>query len=132
MAEALIIVDFQNDFTEGGALAVEGGEDIASRVNELAADPRFDFVLATRDWHPPNHGSFTEQGGIWPVHCVQGTPGAELHESLDQAHVDFVLDAGQDPGTDGYSGFDGTTSPTCCASAASIASPSSALPPTTA
>ena len=108
MAEALVIVDFQNDFTPGGALAVEGGDEIAARINELAADPRFDFVLATRDWHPPNHGSFTEQGGIWPVHCVQGTPGAELHESLDTSAVDVVLDAGQDPGTDGYSGFDGT------------------------
>ena len=108
MPEALLIVDFQNDFTPGGALAVSGGDEIAPRVNELAADPRFDLVLATRDWHPPDHGSFTDQGGIWPVHCVQGTPGAELHESLDQTRVDIVLDKGQDPGTDGYSAFDGT------------------------
>jgi nicotinamidase/pyrazinamidase len=108
VAEALVIVDFQNDFTPGGALAVSGGDEIASRVNELAADPRFELVLATRDWHPPNHGSFTEQGGIWPVHCVQGTEGAELHPSLDRAAVDVVLDKGQDPGTDGYSAFDGT------------------------
>jgi nicotinamidase/pyrazinamidase len=108
VAEALVIVDFQNDFTPGGALAVSGGDEIATRVNELAADPRFELVLATRDWHPPDHGSFTEQGGIWPVHCVQGTPGAELHDSLDRSHVDVVLDKGQDPGTDGYSAFDGT------------------------
>jgi nicotinamidase/pyrazinamidase len=109
VAEALVIVDFQNDFTPGGALAVSGGDEIAARVNELAADPRFELVLATRDWHPPNHGSFTEQGGIWPVHCVQGTPGAELHDSLDRSDVDVVLDKGQDPGTDGYSAFDGTS-----------------------
>jgi nicotinamidase/pyrazinamidase len=106
MPEALLIVDFQNDFTPGGALGVEGGDEIAPRLNELAADPRFDLVLATRDWHPPDHGSFKEQGGIWPVHCVQGTPGAELHPGLDRSRLDEVLDKGQDPGTDGYSGFD--------------------------
>jgi nicotinamidase/pyrazinamidase len=108
MAEALVIVDFQNDFTPGGALGVAGGDAIAARVNELAADDRFDLVVATRDWHPPDHGSFTEQGGVWPVHCVQGTPGAELFPGLDQSHVDVVIDKGQDPGTEGYSGFDAT------------------------
>jgi nicotinamidase/pyrazinamidase len=108
VADALVIVDFQNDFTSGGALEVKGGDDIAARVNELAADPRFELVVATRDWHPPNHGSFTEQGGIWPVHCVQGTEGAELNPSLDRAAVDIVLDGGQDPHTEGYSAFDGT------------------------
>jgi nicotinamidase/pyrazinamidase len=108
MAEALVVVDFQNDFTPGGALAVEGGDEIAERVNELAADPRFELVIATRDWHPADHGSFTEQGGIWPVHCVQGSAGAELHPALDVSQVDVVLDKGQDRGTDGYSGFDGT------------------------
>jgi nicotinamidase/pyrazinamidase len=108
MAEALVIVDFQNDFTPGGALAVPEGDEIAEHVNELAADPRFELVIATRDWHPADHGSFREQGGIWPVHCVQGTAGAELHPALDVTRVDVVLDKGQDPGTDGYSGFDGT------------------------
>src|SRR3954463_654143 len=108
MAEALIIVDFQNDFTSGGALEVAGGDEIAGRLNELAADPRFDLVVATRDWHPANHNSFAEQGGPWPVHCVQGTPGAELHPALDAAAVDVVVDKGQDPATEGYSGFDGT------------------------
>lgn len=108
MPDALIIVDFQNDFTPGGALGVDGGDAIAERLNELAADPRFDLVVATRDWHPADHGSFTEQGGIWPVHCVQGTPGAELHDALDRSSIDVVVDKGQDPGTDGYSGFDGT------------------------
>jgi nicotinamidase/pyrazinamidase len=101
-------VDFQNDFTPGGALAVPEGDAIAARVNELAADPRFELVIATRDWHPADHGSFEEQGGVWPVHCVQDTEGAELHPALDRSRVDVVLDKGQDPGTDGYSGFDGT------------------------
>jgi nicotinamidase/pyrazinamidase len=109
MPEALIIVDFQNDFTPGGALAVTDGDRIAPRVNELAADPRFDLVVATRDWHPANHGSFEEQGGPWPVHCVQGTHGAELHASLDRAAVDVIVDKGTDPDTEGYSGFEGTT-----------------------
>jgi nicotinamidase/pyrazinamidase len=108
MAEALVIVDFQNDFTPGGALGVEGGDQIAERVNELAADDRFDLVVATRDWHPPDHGSFTERGGVWPVHCLQDSEGAELFPGLDTAHVDVVIDKGQDPGTEGYSGFDGT------------------------
>jgi nicotinamidase/pyrazinamidase len=108
MPEALVIVDFQNDFTPGGALGVPGGDEIAERVNELAADDRFDVVVATRDWHPPDHGSFTERGGIWPVHCVQGTPGAELYPGLDQSNVDVVVDKGQDPGTEGYSGFQAT------------------------
>jgi len=108
MAEALIVVDFQNDFMPGGALAVHEGDQIAERVNELAADPRFELVVATRDWHPRNHGSFKERGGPWPVHCVQGSAGAELHSSLDRSRIDVVLDAGEDPDTDGYSGFDGT------------------------
>jgi nicotinamidase/pyrazinamidase len=108
MPEALVIVDFQNDFTPGGALGVPGGDAIAERVNELAADPRFDLVVATRDWHPRDHGSFTERGGIWPVHCVQGTDGAELYPGLDRARVDVVVDKGQDPGTEGYSGFEAT------------------------
>jgi nicotinamidase-related amidase len=108
MPEALLIVDFQNDFTPGGALGVDGGDAIAERVNQLAADDRFDLVVATRDWHPRDHGSFTEQGGVWPVHCVQDTAGAELFGGLDRAQVDVVVDKGQPVDTDGYSAFDGT------------------------
>jgi nicotinamidase-related amidase len=108
MAEALLIVDFQNDFTPGGALGVDGGDEIAGRLNELAADARFEVVVATRDWHPADHGSFREQGGIWPVHCVAGTEGAELHAGLDRSHVDLVVDKGQDPRAEGYSGFEAT------------------------
>ena len=108
MARALVIVDFQNDFTPGGALAVRVGDAIAERVEQLARSGEYDFVVATRDWHPPDHGSFTAQGGTWPEHCVQGTPGAELHPALDRALVDVVVDKGQDPGTEGYSGFEAT------------------------
>jgi nicotinamidase/pyrazinamidase len=106
--DALIVIDFQNDFTPGGALAVPHGDEIAERVNELAGSGRFDLVVATRDWHPADHGSFAERGGPWPVHCVQGTPGAELHPALDRSKIDVVVDKGQNPGTEGYSGFDET------------------------
>jgi nicotinamidase/pyrazinamidase len=108
VTRALVIVDFQNDFCPGGALAVPEGDAIADRINALAGSGEFDLVVATRDWHPPDHGSFAEQGGPWPVHCVAGTPGAELHEALDRAPIDVIVDKGQDPGTEGYSGFEGT------------------------
>jgi nicotinamidase/pyrazinamidase len=108
VAEALVVVDFQNDFTPGGALPVPDGDTIGARVNELIESGRFGLVVATRDWHPPDHGSFTEHGGPWPPHCVQGTLGAELHPSLPRDRVDVVLDKGQDPATDGYSAFDDT------------------------
>ena len=108
MARALLIIDFQNDFTAGGALAVPDGDAIAGRVTELIDSGDFDLVVATRDWHPPNHGSFRDQGGPWPPHCVQGTHGAELHDSLDRDAVDVVVDAGYEPGLEGYSGFEET------------------------
>jgi nicotinamidase/pyrazinamidase len=108
--DALIIVDYQNDFARpDGALSVPAGEEVAGHINELARSGGYELVLATRDWHPPDHGSFTEQGGIWPVHCVQGTLGAELHPALDTAPVDAIVDKGQDPGTEGYSAFDATS-----------------------
>jgi nicotinamidase/pyrazinamidase len=108
VAEALVIVDFQNDFTPGGALAVPEGDQIATRVNELAASDRFDLVVATRDWHPPDHGSFAEHGGTWPVHCLQDSEGAELHPALDRSRLHVVIDKGHNPATEGYSGFDET------------------------
>jgi nicotinamidase/pyrazinamidase len=108
--DALIIVDYQNDFARpDGALSVPAGEEVADHINALARSGDYELVLATRDWHPPDHGSFTEQGGIWPVHCVQGTPGAELHAALDTEPVDAIVDKGQDPGTEGYSAFDATS-----------------------
>jgi nicotinamidase/pyrazinamidase len=108
VARGLIIVDYQNDFTPGGALAVAGGDAIAGRIDELARSGGFDLVVATRDWHPPDHGSFAAQGGPWPEHCVQGSPGAELHPALDRSLIDAVVDAGQEPDKEGYSGFEET------------------------
>jgi len=103
-----VIVDFQNDFCPGGTLAVPDGDAIGPRVADLAGSGRFDLVVATRDWHPPDHGSFAQQGGPWPPHCVADTPGAELHEAVPRERVDVVLDKGTDPLTEGYSGFEGT------------------------
>jgi nicotinamidase/pyrazinamidase len=103
---ALIVVDVQNDFCPGGALAVPDGDAVVEPVNRLAAEAA--FVVATRDWHPADHGSFAEQGGPWPVHCVAGTPGAELHPEIDRLRVDAVIDKGQEVGREGYSGFEGT------------------------
>lgn len=116
--DALLIVDFQNDFTPGGALPVPKRDRIAEPLNHLLED--FDLVLATRDWHPPDHGSFegvevdpdrwrgTDPPSIWPVHCVRGTPGAELHPALERAKMDVVIDKGQDRNSQGYSGFQDT------------------------
>jgi nicotinamidase/pyrazinamidase len=106
MREALLIIDFQNDFCPGGALPVADGDAIAPRVNELLDSGRFDLVIATRDWHPPNHASFVEQGGPWPPHCVQGSQGAELHPSLDRSRIDHIVDVGAGVNDEGYSGFE--------------------------
>jgi nicotinamidase/pyrazinamidase len=106
VSEALIVVDVQNDFCPGGALAVEAGGEVVDPINKMAAE--HDLVIATRDWHPPDHGSFEAHGGPWPEHCVQGTQGAELHPQIDRDKVDEVVDKGQDPATEGYSGFEGT------------------------
>jgi nicotinamidase/pyrazinamidase len=106
MPEALLIIDVQNDFLPGGALAVPDGDAVIDPINVLVADPRFAVVLATRDWHPPDHNSFAEQGGPWPPHCVQGTPGAELTDRLDRDAIDAVIDTGTTPEAEGYSGFE--------------------------
>jgi nicotinamidase/pyrazinamidase len=103
---ALIVVDVQNDFCPGGALAVPDGDEVVQDVNRMAADR--EFVVATRDWHPPDHGSFAAQGGRWPVHCVRDTAGAELHPDIDRGQIDVVLDKGQVAGLEGYSAFEGT------------------------
>jgi nicotinamidase/pyrazinamidase len=104
--EALIVVDVQNDFCPGGALAVPEGDQIIDAVNSLAAGAP--LVVATRDWHPPDHGSFAEQGGTWPVHCVRDTPGAQLHPDL-RARIDAIIDKGQAREREGYSGFEETS-----------------------
>jgi nicotinamidase/pyrazinamidase len=103
--EALIVVDVQNDFCPGGALAVPGGDEIVGAVNRLATEAP--PVIATRDWHPPDHRSFVEEGGTWPVHCVRETAGAQLHPDL-HASLDMIIDKGQAREHEGYSGFGGT------------------------
>jgi len=77
-------------------------------VNELIDSGDFDFVVATRDWHPANHASFREQGGPWPPHCVQNTHGAELSPALRRDKVDVIVDAGYLPDLQGYSGVENT------------------------
>jgi nicotinamidase/pyrazinamidase len=104
MTKALLIIDFQNDFTSGGALEVPGGEGIAGPVKALAE--RIGLVFATRDWHPPDHASFETEGGPWPVHCVQGTHGAEFHPAMTQIDIDAVVDVGRGRQDQGYSGFE--------------------------
>lgn len=108
MREALLLIDIQNDFIPGGALEVPGGDEILERVIELLESDRFDLVIATRDWHPPDHQSFQEQGGPWPPHCVQGTEGAELHPSIPREKIDHIVNAGHRPELEGYSGFEET------------------------
>ena len=101
MARALIIVDVQNDFCEGGSLAVDGGADVAARIGGHTAG--YDVVVATQDFHVDPGDHFTE----WPPHCVAGTPGAEFHPALDTTNVDAVFRKGTDRAA--YSGFEGTT-----------------------
>jgi nicotinamidase/pyrazinamidase len=104
MSKALLIIDFQNDFTSGGALEVPAGDEIAEPVKRLAKE--FDYVFATRDWHPTDHSSFETEGGPWPVHCVQGTHGAELHPAMRDIEVEEIVDVGAEREDQGYSGFE--------------------------
>jgi nicotinamidase/pyrazinamidase len=103
---ALIVVDVQNDFCPGGALAVAKGDEVVPILNRLA--PHFGTVVATQDWHPANHRSFAAQGGPWPPHCVAGTPGADFHPALDQSAIDLTVKKATTPEQEAYSGFDGT------------------------
>ncbi|MBK7825832.1 bifunctional nicotinamidase/pyrazinamidase [Nannocystis sp.] len=116
---ALIVVDIQNDFLPGGALAVPRGDEVVAVANSLM--PRFRRVVATQDWHPAGHKSFaashpgrspgeliTLAGAaqvLWPVHCVQGTRGAAFAAELQAERVDAVVHKGMDPEIDSYSGF---------------------------
>jgi nicotinamidase/pyrazinamidase len=108
--DALIIVDLQNDFCPGGALAVPEGDKIVPVLN--AYIERFSnsksLIVATRDWHPENHISFVEQGGIWPKHCVQNTKGAEFHPDLKLPSDSVIVSKATEPDKEAYSGFDGT------------------------
>jgi nicotinamidase/pyrazinamidase len=114
MTRALIVVDVQNDFCEGGALAVEGGNAVAERIADyLERDHGYATVVATRDWHVDPGRHFAQEPDFvktWPVHCRADTPGAAFHEALEGARFDEVFSKGQYD--DGYSGFDGADSRT--------------------
>jgi len=100
--DALIVVDVQRDFCPGGSLAVPGGDEVVEVINRLA--PRFATVVTTHDTHPADHCSFVAQGGPWPPHCVEGTPGWEAHPDLD-VRPDFQVFKGRDRDQDGYTGW---------------------------
>ena len=110
MKKALIVVDVQNDFCPGGTLAVRQGNDVVAPLNKLMKEflDRGEPVYKTRDWHPEKTKHFTAYGGVWPVHCVQHTPGAEFHPDLLNDSRITVISKGFDESADGYSGFDGT------------------------
>jgi len=119
LAAALLVVDMQNDFVEGGSLAVSGGRGLLYVINALT--PLFPLVVATKDWHPPGHGSFFTAhpgaepfqlgnlGGhpqvMWPEHCVAGTPGSDFVAGLDCVRFSRIVTKGKDPGVDSYSTF---------------------------
>ena len=106
---ALLIIDVQNDFCAGGALAVSHGDAVVPPLNRLiAACSRAGApVFASRDWHPSATTHFTDHGGIWPVHCVADTHGAEFHPELRLPAAAVIVSKGQDPASHGYSAFDG-------------------------
>jgi len=108
--DALLIVDVQNDFLPGGSLAVKGGENIIAPFNQYieAAQAKSLPIFATRDWHPPNHCSFKEQGGPWPPHCVVDSKGAEFPSELRLPPSAVVISKGMQVEKDAYSGFEET------------------------
>lgn len=105
--DALIIVDVQNDFCSGGPLAVKTGAAVATTMTLVAEHfaEKGTKLFATQDWHPVGHLSFVEQGGQWPVHCVQGSRGAEFHPSLLLPEGTAVIQKGASIDKDAYSGF---------------------------
>ena len=116
---ALIVVDVQNDFLPGGALAVPNGDEVVAVANRLM--PRFELVVATQDWHPGDHGSFASQHSgkspgdridlngldqiLWPDHCVENTPGAQFAPGLERERIGEIFRKGTDREIDSYSGF---------------------------
>jgi nicotinamidase/pyrazinamidase len=108
--KALIVVDVQNDFCPGGSLAVANGDDVIPPLNKLIQEflNRGEPVFKTRDWHPAATKHFTAYGGVWPVHCVRNTPGAEFRADLFDDPQITIISKGVDESADGYSGFDGT------------------------
>lgn len=109
-SDALIVVDVQNDFCPGGALGVREGDAVVPVLNEAieAAVEANIPVVASRDWHPEKHCSFAEQGGPWPRHCVQDTPGADFHPDLGLPADYHLVSKGEFEGQDQYSALDGT------------------------
>lgn len=109
-SDALILVDVQNDFLPGGALAVPGGDAVVEPLNRAAAlfSARGRPVFATRDWHPSDHCSFRAQGGPWPPHCVAGTPGAAFAPGLRLPPATVIVSKATTAERDAYSGFQGT------------------------
>ena len=105
--DALIVVDVQRDFCPGGALAVPRGDEVVPVINRLLVVTDW-LTVATRDWHPADHCSFTAQGGIWPPHCVAGTDGAAFHHALDQARIRHIVSKALTRDAEAYSGFQGT------------------------
>lgn len=120
--QALVLIDLQNDFCPGGALAVAEGDATIAVANRLAAEfrQRGDPVIATLDWHPVGHGSFASTGGNtpgtcgelddlpqvwWPDHCIQHSAGAELHPALEQSAITLRVYKGENPQVDSYSAF---------------------------
>jgi nicotinamidase/pyrazinamidase len=119
LMKALLIIDVQYDFLPGGTLAVNEGDQIIPVINQL--QKKFDFIVATQDWHPANHGSFAanhrgknpgdfiQLGNVdqvlWPTHCVQNSKGAEFHQDLEQIKWSKIIQKGTNPYVDSYSGF---------------------------
>lgn len=102
--DALIVVDMQNDFAEPkGALYVKGGEDLVVPINNLMKE--FDNIVITHDWHPTDHVSFQDNGGPWPIHCVQGTWGSWAVAGLAGTRMSLLLRKGMDKNVDSYSAF---------------------------
>ncbi|MEE8153719.1 MAG: nicotinamidase [Phycisphaerales bacterium] len=110
VGDALLIVDVQNDFCPGGALPVPNGDTVVAVLNEWIAAALWANVpvYASRDWHPSDHLSFTDQGGPWPVHCVQDTPGAAFRSDLQLPHDAVIVSKGTDPADEAYSVFGNT------------------------
>jgi nicotinamidase/pyrazinamidase len=108
---ALLLVHLQNDFCPGGALAVDGGDQIIPVANAfIRFFAREGFsIIATRDWHPENHCSFQAQGGPWPPHCVQGSRGSQFHPDLKMPPGTLIVSGATNPRKEAYSGFDGTS-----------------------
>lgn len=122
MKSAFIVVDVQNDFCKGGALEVKNGDEVVPIINKIIDkyENKFYKIIATQDWHPQNHISFAKshnkklystieingiQQVLWPVHCVEGTKGADFHPDLDTKHFNLIIRKGNNVNIDSYSGF---------------------------